>query len=94
MDLTLQVNYFHTNFRISTTIDILFIILGAGGGWDMFRGLIPPGLEYRMGQSLLTGGSRGGQACYQSTDERGTGGFGGGGGGCTAGGGGGGYAGK
>lgn len=45
-----------------------------------------------MGSSLQAGGT-GGKACYESTDNRGNGGFGGGGGGCRYGGGGGGFSG-
>lgn len=44
-----------------------------------------------MGRAFLGSGGLGGQACYNSTDNRGDGGFGGGGGGCRHGGGGGGY---
>lgn len=72
---------------------VLNIFLGAGGGWDMYRGLVAPEHQKLMGASLLSGG-RGGKACYESTDGKGNGGFGGGGGGCISGGGGGGYAGR
>ncbi|CAG9816232.1 unnamed protein product [Phaedon cochleariae] len=65
---------------------------GAGGGWNMFAGLVDPEHKPMMGSSLQAGGI-GGKACYNSTDSRGDGGFGGGGGGCRYGGGGGGYAG-
>ncbi|XP_057655482.1 tyrosine-protein kinase receptor isoform X1 [Diorhabda carinulata] len=65
---------------------------GAGGGWKMYPGLVDPLHKIMMGSSLLAGGI-GGKACYNSTDERGDGGFGGGGGGCAYGGGGGGFAG-
>uniref|UniRef100_A0A6P7FI40 Tyrosine-protein kinase receptor n=1 Tax=Diabrotica virgifera virgifera TaxID=50390 RepID=A0A6P7FI40_DIAVI len=65
---------------------------GAGGGWKMFQGMVDPMHKVMMGSSLLAGGI-GGKACYNSTDERGDGGFGGGGGGCVYGGGGGGFAG-
>ncbi|XP_025832818.1 ALK tyrosine kinase receptor [Agrilus planipennis] len=65
---------------------------GAGGGWDMFYGEVAYDHQRRMGQAFLRGGV-GGEACYNSSDGSGDGGFGGGGGGCTAGGGGGGYAG-
>ncbi|CAH0545803.1 unnamed protein product [Brassicogethes aeneus] len=66
---------------------------GAGGGWRMFEGLVDPAHKQMMGSSLTQGGGIGGKACYNSTDERGDGGFGGGGGGCRYGGGGGGYSG-
>ncbi|XP_018579561.1 ALK tyrosine kinase receptor isoform X2 [Anoplophora glabripennis] len=62
---------------------------GAGGGWSVFPGLLELAI---MGSSLQAGGA-GGKACYESTDNRGDGGFGGGGGGCRYGGGGGGFAG-
>ncbi|CAG9855575.1 unnamed protein product [Phyllotreta striolata] len=65
---------------------------GAGGGWKMYDGLVDSMHKVMMGSSLEAGGI-GGKACYNSTDERGDGGFGGGGGGCVYGGGGGGYAG-
>ncbi|KAJ8931560.1 hypothetical protein NQ314_015507, partial [Rhamnusium bicolor] len=65
---------------------------GAGGGWSMYPGLLEAGHKQMMGSSLQAGGI-GGKACYNSTDQRGDGGFGGGGGGCRYGGGGGGYSG-
>ncbi|KAJ3662397.1 hypothetical protein Zmor_006748 [Zophobas morio] len=65
---------------------------GAGGGWEMFKGLVDATHRQMMGRALKDGGI-GGKACYNSTDNRGDGGFGGGGGGCRSGGGGGGYAG-
>lgn len=58
----------------------------------MFHGAVTDEQRLMMGQPLLKG-AIGGKACYNSTDNRGDGGFGGGGGGCTWGGGGGGYAG-
>ncbi|XP_008194070.1 tyrosine-protein kinase receptor isoform X2 [Tribolium castaneum] len=66
---------------------------GAGGGWKMFPGIVNVGHKQLMGRALLDGGGIGGRACYNSTDDRGYGGFGGGGGGCRSGGGGGGFAG-
>lgn len=54
---------------------------GAGGGWNKYTGLLDITHKQMMGRSLLDGGV-GGKACYNSTDERGDGGFGGGGGGC------------
>lgn len=44
----------------------------------MFDGLVDPMHKVMMGNSLVAGGI-GGKACYNSTDERGDGGFGGGG---------------
>lgn len=58
----------------------------------MFQGQVTDEQKSMMGLALLDG-AIGGKACYNSTDDRGDGGFGGGGGGCTMGGGGGGYAG-
>nr|CAH7767694.1 unnamed protein product [Callosobruchus chinensis] len=65
---------------------------GAGGGWAMYTGLTAP-LNKDMSGGALLSGAIGGKACYNSTDQRGDGGFGGGGGGCKYGGGGGGYSG-
>lgn len=59
----------------------------------MYSGLVDPAHKQVMGAALVDGGGFGGKACYNSTDNRGDGGFGGGGGGCRYGGGGGGYAG-
>lgn len=58
----------------------------------MFHGLLDPLHKQMMGRSFLDGAT-GGRACYNSTDNRGDGGYGGGGGGCSYGGGGGGYVG-
>lgn len=75
-------------------MDLIFFIrsAGAGGGWTILQGQVS--LEHMglMGLPLVQG-ALGGQACYESTDARGDGGFGGGGGGCIAGGDGGGYSG-
>nr|CAH7767886.1 unnamed protein product [Callosobruchus chinensis] len=58
---------------------------GAGGGWAMYTGLTAP-LNKDMSGGALLSGAIGGKACYNSTDQRGDGGFGGGGGGCKYGG--------
>ncbi|CAH1983529.1 unnamed protein product [Acanthoscelides obtectus] len=66
---------------------------GAGGGWAMYTGGLTSPLNKDMTGGALLSGAIGGKACYNSTDQRGDGGFGGGGGGCKYGGGGGGYSG-